>query len=89
MNTTKCTVCSALLILVFSTAVFPKNGTISTTKTGTISTTRTGTISTTGIIPTTRSGVIPTTRATTSTRSFTLIDRFGIMEILITVLSPW
>ena len=89
MNTLKCTVCSALLVLVFSTAAFPKSGIISTTKTGTISTTRAGTISTTGTIPTTRSGIIPTTRATTPTRSFTLIDRFEVLDLLITVLSPW
>ena len=89
MNTIKLTVCSALLILVFSTAVFPKSGVISTTKSGTISTTRAGTISTTGTIPTTRSGIIPTTRATTPTHSFTLLNRFEILDILITVLSPW
>lgn len=89
MNTTKSLVCSALLLFVFSGPVFPKSGTISTTKTGTISTTRTGTISTTGTIPTTRSGIIPTTRATTATRGVTLIDRFEVMDLLISLLNPW
>lgn len=89
MKTIKCTLYVALLVLVCSTVVFPKGGTISTTKSGTISTTRTGTISTTGTIPTTRTGIIPTTRATASTRRFTLIDRVAILDLVITVLSPW
>ena len=89
MNTTKTLVCSALLLFVFEAPVFSKSGTISTTKTGTISTTRTGTISTTGTIPTTRSGIIPTTRATTATRGFTLIDRFEVVDLLISLLIPW
>lgn len=89
MNTTKSLVCAAFLLFVFAVPAFPKSGTISTTKTGTISTTRTGTISTTGTIPTTRRGIIPTTRATTPTRGFTLIDRFEVMDLLISLLSPW
>lgn len=90
MNTIKSTVCSALLVLVFSAPVFPKSGVISTTKSGTISTTRSGTISTTGTIPTTRTGIIPTTRrATAPSRTFPLVDRFEILDFLITLLSPW
>jgi hypothetical protein len=90
MTPFKTIVCSAMLLAAVSVPTFAKSGTISTTKTGTISTTRTGTISTTaaGTISTTRTGTISTTSSSVPMR-LNLLDRFGILEALITVIAPW
>jgi hypothetical protein len=89
MRILKCTFCSALLILTLSSVAFSKGGTISTTKTGTISTTRIGTISTTGTNPTTRTGIIPTTRTAVQSSRLSLMDRFGLLDVFITILHVW
>lgn len=89
MKTLKITLCAAALVFAASSVALAKGGTISTTKSGTISTTRTGTISTTGTIPTTRSGIIPTTRTAVPTNRLRIIDRFGLLDVFITVLQAW
>lgn len=87
MKTFKTLFCSAMLVLIVSTPSFAKSGTISTTKAGTISTTKTGTISTTagGTVSSGRSGTISTTRTAVQTRANILFERFGILELLFTV----
>lgn len=93
MKNSKAIVGLAMLMLALSAPTYAKPGTISTTKSGTISTTRTGTISTTatgsvsagraGIISTTRTGLISTTRGESS------LALQPLMQILLTVFSPW
>lgn len=86
-------ICAGVLVLAMSASAAAKPGTISTTKAGTISTTKSGTISTTrtGVISTTAVGTISTTRTsfTSNSSPYDDSDRFSLVRLLLTVLSPW
>ena len=89
MKNVKVIVGVALLVTAISGTTFGKTGTISTTKAGTISTTRTGTISTTAT-GTSRTGTISTTRTGTISLPIAFsVDRFSLIELLLTALRPW
>lgn len=92
MKNLKTIVCAAMLAMAVSATTFAKTGTISTTKAGTISTTKIGTISTTGSGPN-RTGTISTTRtgtiSTTSIDAINGIDRFSLIQLLVSALRVW